>query len=312
MESTKQKRAATNAACAACHSAKRKCDGVPCARCSKLGRECVEYVPKKRGPQPGKKRATVSIEGKSAAFGNPDRALECAASAAPTAWQEVAVASPGMLALLLRYAATSMIVEQPVAVASSLGVDLGGNYIAVEFPLLSRSISQSLAEFCLSAVVMACRCDDTIPLLEGSCEYYTGKRLGEFCVRERGAEEVMEQALRASPSAVPHVRSIHHSKLVYAKSAKLFRATMRMTLILDENGTPRYGFSSVLSVADDLGLDLWPTEQDSVGAVGDEAGWALFDTSSDWSVETDFFGLGNAMAIGGQLMGRGLTKSNCW
>jgi len=309
-----QKRAVIEVACAACHAAKRKCTGAPCARCAKLGRECVEYVPKKRGPQPGKKRAVAVEKSESGAFSNRDQWAVRAAperdqwavgavGGASLAFEDVPVTNPAMLALLLRYAARSMIVERPIDVANSLGLQLGGNFIAVEFPRLSSpSSSSSLAEWCLQGLVVAAHADDTIPQLRGSDDYYKDKRIGEFCVRESGAEQMMERALKASKpsSGLPHVRSIQHAKLIYSRTAKLFRATMRMTIVLDEMGAPRYGFVTVLSAADEAVPELWPSDQDDLAALGD-ADLSFLDNSTDWSgsVESDFFDLGTTLAIGG-------------
>ena len=277
MENGKQKRAVIEKACAHCHVAKKKCDGVPCVRCAKLGCDCVEYVPKKRGPRPGKKALVC----KSAAL-EEDEPLRLRgastglSSSLRETWQDLPVPSPSLLGLLLRYGASSMIVERPLEVASSLGLDVGANFIAVQFP--AWTAHASVAEVCLGAVIMTCRCDESIPQLEGAGEYYNGKKIGEICIREKETEDMIENALRPCGRSVPHIRTMEYSKRVFSKSAKLFLARMRMTLLLDENSAPRYGFMTMLSAVDEpQGHELWDEmEVDSGG------GWDLLDTSSDW------------------------------
>lgn len=199
-----------------------------------------------------------------------------------------------MLGMLLRYAAASMLVEMPLQFASCLGVDLGENYIAVQFPPLMPH--DSVAEACLGALVMSCRCDDSIPQLEGACDYYIDKKIGDFCVREKRSEEMMERALRAGHErGRPHVRSIRHTKSIWAKSAKLFRADLRMTLVIDEYGAPRYGFVTVLSAADNEQHDR-AGEASSFAAASGEPEWSFFDTSDDWS-SNDLFGPSGLVAL---------------
>jgi hypothetical protein len=172
-----------------------------------------------------------------------------------------------MLGLLLRYASAAMVVERPVALASSLGVNVGPNFITLEFPPPQPHVSLS-AEWCRDAHVLSCRSDGTIPQLEGCCDYYVDKRLADVCERDERTEAIIEQGMLAvSALAAPHLRNIKMQKVIFSRSAKRINAHLRLTMVVDEHGAPRYGFVSVLSAADsDDFLEGGESGDSSVGA----------------------------------------------
>jgi hypothetical protein len=274
----KAKRPTVEVACAACHKGKKKCDGtLPCSRCVKLGRECIAHVPRKRGPPPGKK-----VNRESGDFAKAPQSWELSVVSARGAqpgvestwemrsgdalvWKVDVAPSPAMLGLLLRYASAAMVVERPVALASSLGVNVGPNFIAVEFPPPQPHVP--LSEWCRGAHVLSCRSDGTIPQLE-SCDYYVDKRLADFCERDERMDAIIEQGMMAiSAVAAPHLRNIQMQKVLFSRNAKRVHAHLRMTMVVDEHGAPRYGFASVLSAADsDDSLERDESGDSSVGA----------------------------------------------
>lgn len=277
--SAKRSRVRVAVACIPCKEGKRRCDGgVPCGRCVKMGRGevCLRLEPKKRGRRP-KTDYEEHMSEEQAIVVKQEQSVVASSSDITT----ISVhASQALLLSALLSHGLAAVVERPLDVAASFGLDLGRDFVGISIPSLSSLQSNGwrnnaeearrvLTPIFLQSRVVSARFETPALHTPGPivgkriCELATNYR-SEWHQQASSCNQVLE--LMECKPGKPTIRAYEcpHPHTLCIDSSKKLRCYVRVVFFFNEHAAPVFMFSTILRAHEILDAAPFDDEDEEV------------------------------------------------